>query len=201
MSDDETQHDETDSESPESPTTGGFFDDLKRWEISQDYLDDVGVVKQLAAKVGKPSKQQFFRVHPKYFLDTLIIEEEETRETYLVEPKVVEVVGGEFPGVVRRVRLVLVMTKLGNLLVWPLKVGPNHWNMSAVAAAEEAKRKWIRMEPNMSAGYYDICIAIADHPEPPWPEQSWAEILDVAFRGKVIDALNHPVLAQLRGEI
>ena len=33
-----------------------------------------------------------------------------------------------------------------------------------------------------------------------WPEESFTELLKVAFRGRVVDRADHPVIARLRGE-
>jgi hypothetical protein len=36
-------------------------------------------------------------------------------------------------------------------------------------------------------------------PEPDWPDVSFEEIINVAFRGNYIDSLDHPAIQKLRG--
>ena len=37
-------------------------------------------------------------------------------------------------------------------------------------------------------------------PEPVWPTESFEEIVKIAFRDKLIDRPDHPVIKRLRGE-
>ena len=37
-------------------------------------------------------------------------------------------------------------------------------------------------------------------PEPDWPDMAFNALLRIAFKGKVIDTLDHPMLRRLRGE-
>ena len=52
----------------------------------------------------------------------------------------------------------------------------------------------------MSLGAYEIHAAEGIMDEPKWPEMSKDEILDIAFKNKIIDRLDHFVLKQLRGK-
>ena len=54
---------------------------------------------------------------------------------------------------------------------------------------------------NMPAGTYDVLEAAGQFPEPVWPEVSLQQLLEIAFKGRVIDTMDHPVLRRLRGEI
>ena len=60
--------------------------------------------------------------------------------------------------------------------------------------------KWVRVAANMSLGAYEVYEASANLPDPEWPDKSFAELLQVAFRDKHIATLDHPVLKRLRGE-
>ncbi len=42
--------------------------------------------------------------------------------------------------------------------------------------------------------------AMGDLPGPTWPDVSFRDLLAIAFKGKRIDTLDHPVLRRLRGE-
>jgi hypothetical protein len=67
-------------------------------------------------------------------------------------------------------------------------------------AVELAQKSWVRVSANMDVGGYDVLTATGTIPEPEWPGLSFAEILRIAFRHKLIDSLDHPVLKKLRGE-
>jgi hypothetical protein len=38
-----------------------------------------------------------------------------------------------------------------------------------------------------------------DLPDPEWPEVSFQEILKIAFKDKIIQSIDHPVIQRLRG--
>src|SRR5262249_34509651 len=98
------------------------------------------------------------------------------------------------------------MNKQNNLFIWPIKLEDGRgrldpYNRSAMLAAERAQRKWIRVAANTNLGVYDIYEATAEWPEPVWPKVSFREILDIAFKDKLIDSYEHPALRRLRGEV
>jgi hypothetical protein len=66
---------------------------------------------------------------------------------------------------------------------------------------ELAQEQWVRVTANMSLGAYDVFVATGQHPDPTWPEQSFAELLRLGFKGHYIDSPDHPVLKKLRGEV
>jgi hypothetical protein len=68
-------------------------------------------------------------------------------------------------------------------------------------AIELATRSWVRVAANMSAGCYDVYRAGGQLSEPEWPDLTFQAILRIAFKGRFIDSLDHPVLRQLRGEV
>jgi hypothetical protein len=53
----------------------------------------------------------------------------------------------------------------------------------------------------MSLQAYDITVAPGQVAEPAWPDLSFQQIIKIAFRDKMIDEWNHPVLRRLRGEV
>lgn len=153
--------------------------------------------------VDKPSKTQFFRVNPnpEYTMGPMgLFEQKEDRETYLVTPDLIN----SIPGLISTVQLVTYITRQGNLGIWPLKLpGPdgrdNDWWRTAREAADLAREHWIRIVSNQSLNCYDITKAIGVLSEPQWPAYSLEEILEVAFRGFIIDSEDHSVIQQLRG--
>ena len=62
-------------------------------------------------------------------------------------------------------------------------------------------KKWVRVTSSMSLGAYEIFEANGDLPEPVWPDISFQEILQIAFRDRRVDRADHPLVQRLRGEL
>ena len=72
------------------------------------------------------------------------------------------------------------------------------WTHSALAAIEAAAHGWVRIKWNGSS--YDIYRAPNLHDEPCWAPMPFEKLLELAFRTRFIDSLDHPVIKALRGE-
>jgi hypothetical protein len=53
----------------------------------------------------------------------------------------------------------------------------------------------------MSLGAYEVYEAVANLPEPEWPELDFQEIMEIACKDRFIKSLDHPVIKRIRGEI
>jgi hypothetical protein len=53
----------------------------------------------------------------------------------------------------------------------------------------------------MFLGAYEIFEAGSHIPDPEWPDATFEEIMKIAFKGRFIKDLEHPVLRSLRGEV
>ena len=71
----------------------------------------------------------------------------------------------------------------------------------SAASSSHAKLKWLRITANMHAGGYDVYEAEGALPEPEWPAHDIDTLVEVAFRGKIIASLDHPVIQTLLGKI
>ena len=78
-------------------------------------------------------------------------------------------------------------------------IRPLNWHLSALEAAENAELEWTRVQSNMRIGAYEILVAEGALEDPEWPELSMDELLDIAFKNKIINRSDHLVLLQLRG--
>jgi hypothetical protein len=171
--------------------------------LVQDFRASVGVKRAPAiVPVRKPSKEWFIRCHPAYRLETTLLELKELRETYLVHPDMRPLLEEEST-VVHRL-LVTCMTRQGTIFLWPIALPradgrDDSWSASAREAATRACECWVRIQPDQETQSYRIDYA-EDLPDRPWPETTLRDLLARAFRGKVIDSLDHPVLRHLRGE-
>ena len=186
---------------PEPPTGT----DLSSLRLPANYGATLGVKKLLTnVLVGRPKKPQFFRTHSAddMTFPGMILENKEARESYVVVP----VVAQEISELVRPVMLHAAIDRQNNVFLIPVPLPGedgtrNPWHESLAQAVELAKQKWIRITANMHVGGYDVYVAEAELPEPEWPEYDIDALIQVAFRGKIITDLDHPVVQSLLGRI
>jgi len=178
------------------------FDDVDALRLSPD-ATALAVRKVITrVPVRKPGNQEFFRVHSDqhYRLDTGIIDLRDDRESYLIHPQLREELADE----IRAVRLYTCISRAGVVFLWAVPLpGPdgrrNGWHDSAHAAAELAMKQWTRIKADMSAGQYETSVAVAEIPNPEWPDLPFNELLRLAFKDAFIESIDHPVVQRLRG--
>lgn len=186
-------------------TTPSTTTDLKSLRLPANYGATLGVKKLLTnVLVGKPKKPQFFRTHlsDDMTFPAMILENKEARESYVVIPEVAQ----EISELVRPVMLHAAIDRQNNVSLIPVPLPGedgtrNPWHESLAQAVEHAKLKWIRITANMHAGGYDVYEAEGELPEPEWPAHDIDALVQVAFRGKIITSLDHPVVQSLLGKI
>jgi hypothetical protein len=146
--------------------------------------------------IRKPGKLEFIRTNPEQAFDTVVIEDKVNREVYFAHPRVVA--GLATQGIVTDKRLVRVITRQGVNMIWPIGIENdgriNPWHESAREAERLAHDQWVRLVSNMSVGAYDIYIGEETTDEPDWTSQSFQEILEIAFKGRIIDDPDHRLL-------
>jgi len=177
---------------------------FERVRLDQDYLDDSDVQQILSTVViRKPNKDEFFRVHSdpnrNFFAGTLKLNTE--REIYVCDPDVIPSIKED----VIAKSFVQCINTASVTFLWPLKLPSNdgraldQWSRSALNAASLAKDKWIKMRSDFSAGGYFAFQAKGDLPDPEWPEETFEEILEIAFRDCYIDNVDHHIIRKLKG--
>jgi len=172
-------------------------------------LEDEGItVAELLVTVAcrKPKPTEFFRVHPDpgmcraayVFIDR----EEIGSECYFVMPNARPYLTEHL----RPVMLVSCINRQNVAFLWPIALPDpgansgrqNRWGSSALEAMEVAKTSWVKMTAGQ--GSYRVFVAEnLDLPEPRWPERSFGELLNVAFKNALIEDQNHPIVKRLRG--
>jgi len=178
--------------------------DPEKLRISLDFADGIGVKKAiLTIPVRRPGQQDFIRVRPDeaFRLPAALIEIKDDRETFLVAPEIARDIPGEY----FTATMFTCMNRQGVLFLWPVRLPSTdgrqlEWHRSAAEAAEMAMTRCVRVKANMSLGAYDVFEASSTIPDPEWPDLTFAKMLEVAFKGKLINSLNHPALKSLRGE-
>jgi hypothetical protein len=189
------------------PTGPNPFD-VSRLRLAGD--DDAALgVRELVVCVPyrKPSKEQFFRVHPgdAYRCTGGLIElKEDGGDYFWVDPSLWPHLADE-PTFGRRL-VVTAITRQGCVFLWGLRLpAPDgkvpDWVTIPMEAAKAAETKWTKLSWNMGQSRHQI--RVTDHlaDEPVWPTQEFTELLRLAFGERTIASLEHPVLKRLRGEI
>ena len=175
--------------------------DFSRFRLSQNFGSVSGVRKKLlTVPIRKPHKTQFVRVHPANKMDTMLLKYGDNGEDlYLIDPEVMQ----EVEDLAKPYRLVQAIDRQNNVFIWPLAIPddgrPLNWHLSALEAAGNAELEWTRTQANMALGAYEVFAAEQDLGAPEWPELSMNELLEIAFKNKIIDRPDHLVLLQLRG--
>jgi hypothetical protein len=188
--------------SEDQPDSGGYFSDLDKVRVAPDYAAELGVKKLLTnVPVRRPHKQWWVRVHPDtgYHFNAGLLEIE-GEETYFVDPSLHSELSDDL--VFRT--LFLTTNRQHVSFLWPVKLpGPDgridDWNKTARTGAELATKKWVKVASNRDAGAYDVYEAEAELPEPQWPGESFEQLLEVAFRNRIIAGLDHPVVREIQG--
>jgi hypothetical protein len=179
------------------------FSNLDNLRLTQDFAETCGVKKLLTTiPVRRPNAQDFIRVHPDAdFRENLpAIDLKAERELYVVTRTMQAELSTEcVPATV-----FTAINRQGVVFLWPVRLpGPdgklNEWWRSAAEAATLAMTRWVRVKANMDLGAYEIFSATGTLQEPSWPELPFNELLRIAFRDRVIDRIDHPVVKRLRG--
>ncbi|CUI27281.1 hypothetical protein [Achromobacter kerstersii] len=173
--------------------------------LTQDFGALAGIERIVTnVPARKPNSHAFIRVHPSadYRLQVFILNTKDDGENYLVSPKLYAELAQE----VRPKMLYTGVTREGNPFLWPVNMPGedgrlDDWSQSAHQAAGIAQTHWVRLVANRSMGAYDVMKAANLSVEPKWPDKTFTELLNLAFRDKVINDLNHVILRRLRGEL
>jgi hypothetical protein len=187
-----------------TPAPVDAFTDLTALRLDQSYADSVGVKKLLTTvPVRRPHSQEFVRTHPEFWLPGApVIELKDDRESFLVVPAVAATLS---PGDFALKDLTLTLSRQNVLFVGRLPVPKtdgrgrgNAWHTTAREAAILATTQWVRLTSNMSLRAYDVSVATVKLPDPEWPtDKTFNDILRIAFKDRLIETVDHPVIQRL----
>ena len=186
-----------------APVTTGF--DFNAMRLPANYSAGFGVRKVLnKVPVGKPDRAKFFRVGDgePWTFRAFIYEDKAANEIYIVLPFVQPLLGN----LARPAQLHAAIDRTDNPFLIPVILPSedgqwNSWHESLAQGVEMAKDYWVRLVANKSINAYDINQATAPLPDPVWPATTMEELIKVAFRGKIIDNPDHPVIRALLGAV
>ena len=189
---------------PQAVTSSSALD-LNSLRLPANYGATLGVKKLLTnVPVRKPRKPQFFRTHQSadMVFGGMLLQQKEKDESYLVVPDVAH----QISELIQAVDLFTAIDRQNNVFLIPVprpgeSGARNPWHESLFQAVELARESWIRIDANMAMGGYNVFEAQVSLPEPDWPEHDIHKLVEVGFRGKVIQSLDHPVVQGLLGRI
>ena len=173
--------------------------------LSSDYASTVGVRSVLnMVPVRKPAKTEFVRVRDDetWHLPTTVLELREENEIYLVAPALRDALAD----LIVPKMLYPTISRQGVVFIWP--VGPpdhtgrtHRAHASARDAAEHARKAWVRLQWDPYLGGYRLHEARAEFGAPEWPDVTAEDLIQLAFKDRYIDSLEHPAIKRLRGEL
>lgn len=181
-------------------TTTDF--DLNEIRISGDLGDFADSEEHSATMVRKPRSQSYFRAHPNAEMraDVFLLWFEEDHKWYMVRKHLWKELADELTPV----KLVTCVDYGGEQFLWPVKLPlssgrGSSWGHSALAAADTATKRWLRLISDMKNQKYRYQVGSEELPAPDWPEKSLNDLMLEAFADSIIDTLDHPVIRRLRG--
>lgn len=129
-----------------------------------------------------------------------VLELKQQRETYLVRPEVAACLDGE----TSHRMLVPYADRDGGFFLWAVRFtdargNPDSWSISAQRICTEYTDRWIKIKSKMSTGCYDVIIAPIEIPPPEWPAGGLQFLVNRAFKNKIINSLDDPVIKRLKG--
>jgi hypothetical protein len=129
-----------------------------------------------------------------------MVDLKDDREHFLVRPELT----GELAGETVMKSLFTAINRQGVVFLWPVRIPTpdgrqSEWWRSQREAAELAMTRWLRVKANMALGAYEMIEALTVMSEPTWPDVSFQELVRIAFRDRMIDHIDHPVIRRLRG--
>jgi hypothetical protein len=156
-------------------------------------------------EVREPRKREYLMVHPTYARVATVVEYAlpgtMERGYYLATGRMKASIEEEDLKVVRLVLCQSLQTRAW--FIWPVKIDrdgkENAWNRSSERFVTNVKTRWGRRVNRKTE--YGTKFAPGDHDPPTWPTQTWKEILQEAFTGRVIDSREHPVFLALEGRV
>jgi hypothetical protein len=173
----------------------------------QEYIldDDAEAVGEemllTACPARQPRDSDLFRVRPDdgaatWRMKTLIVEyrgEDPAvpRGFYLIHPRLARV----FSGLGKPHLLLTCVTTFGSMFIWPIRLTEgfgDSWCKSKLRIAAMAESQWVRVPGSQGNGYIAV-VSRKDHGEPKWQGANLDELLAIAFDGRVVEDLNHPL--------
>jgi hypothetical protein len=149
----------------------------------------------------QPRETDLFRVRPNdgeavWRMKTLMVDyrwEDPAvpRGFYLIHPRLARV----FSGLGKPYLLLTCVTNHGSMFIWPIRLVEgfgDSWCKSRLRIAAMAETQWVRVLGSQGNGYAAV-VSRKDHGEPRWQGANLDELLAIAFDGRIVEELTHPL--------
>ncbi len=165
------------------------------------------IKRTLRIKARKPNPRRFIRVHPDMKAAVAIFidpndEDEFEAAPYVVLGGVAEELGSDAEANTAFVYAYATGT-LGLWLCRHPRKGNDVWATTRLAVAEKAQTNWLRCHGSEDGDGYGYTEPVDKFPGPDWDRwlrgRSVFQLLGLAFRDRVIDTLDHPVVRAFEG--
>lgn len=150
----------------------------------------------------KPSNDIYIRVNPdlKWRSPASLHKEAETGDFYFISAEVIPL----FNGSVAPYTIYSAITRQGDFLLWPIRIEEsltrqNNWISSGHKIAKQAEDKWLKISSNHKTQSYEAYVAQGEIPEPIWPEEGFEQMLDRAFKDRMVMDTDHPLIRKING--
>jgi hypothetical protein len=193
----ETSVDAAESAAPRGKPLSRFQD--YQWDDDADAAGEEMLLTACPAR--QPRDSDLFRVRPDdemgvWRMKTLIVDyrgEDPAvpRGFYLIHPRLARV----FSGLGKPHLLLTCVTTFGSLFIWPIRLVEgfgDSWCKSKLRIAATAEKEWVRVPGSQGNGYVAV-VSRKDHGEPKWQGETFDELLAIAFDGRIVDDLAHPL--------
>jgi hypothetical protein len=193
----ETRVDAVEPAAPQGKPLSRF----QEFQLSDD-ADAIGEEALLTAcPARQPRDSDLFRVRPDdemrvWRVKTLIVDyrgEDPAvpRGFYLIHPRLARV----FNSLGKPHLLLTCVTTFGSMFIWPIRLVEgfgDSWCKSKLRIAAMAEKQWVRVPGSVGNGYTAV-VSKKDHGEPRWQGADLDELLAIAFDGRVVEDLAHPL--------
>jgi hypothetical protein len=183
--------------------TAEQIDLLTKTRCEQNYADHIKTRrKAVTVPIHNPDKQAWIFIHPDpaWHVVRPLLVDKINRRTYVVMPQLEPEVADDL----KMKKLVTYATRQGSINLWPISMPDefgflDSWSESAQLIVAESSGQWIRVKPDRAEGtYYTMEMATnVNAPVPKWPE-SFSWVFNTAFKNRLIERLDHPILRALR---
>jgi hypothetical protein len=188
--------------------TSQFFAELESLRLDESETIGVAAGREILTRVPvrRPGRKEFVRAHPDPRMTiamALYVDDSEDGdgEAYAVAKEMRDTFGDD----VKPTLLQVAMTRSGVLFLWALKIPQSEggrgrsWHESAFVARDHAKTHWVKVQSDRGLSGYRVFVAEGKIPEPKWPDKTIEEILEVAFRDRIIKSMDHPIVRKYLG--
>ena len=177
--------------------------DWESMRLPQDFGDQLKTRRiAVSVAVQKPDRDSWVYIHPDPQWRRImgLLTDKVNRRIYVatrdIQPEIADDIIPKL--------LVTYGTRSGGFGLWPIRMPDESgrldtYNESAHAIVNMHAGKWLRVLLDQSEGAYHIIDdPTCTIPCPKWPEGGINGLLDLAFRGRIINSLEHPAVMALR---